>query len=69
MDMDNPENFGEFARAKATTFYVQLDHFLCLGDNSPESSDGRNWGLVPRRLLLGKALLVYYPFSRGGRIR
>jgi signal peptidase I len=51
------------------TLYVQPDHFLCLGDNSPESSDGRSWGVVPRRLLLGRALLVYYPFGRSGRIR
>ena len=51
------------------TLYVQPDHFLCLGDNSPESSDGRSWGAVPRRLLLGRALLVYYPFGRAGRIR
>jgi signal peptidase I len=45
-----------------TTFYVQPGHYLCLGDNSPESSDGRTWGLVPKRLLLGRALTVYYPF-------
>ena len=45
------------------TLYVQPDHYLCLGDNSPESSDGRTWGLVSRRLLLGRAMLVYYPFS------
>ena len=45
------------------TLYVQPDHFLCLGDNSPESSDGRAWGLVPERLLLGRAMLVYYPFK------
>src|SRR5262249_26359544 len=51
------------------TMYVQPEHYLCLGDNSPESSDGRSWGTVPRRLLLGRALLVYYPFSRAGRIR
>jgi signal peptidase I len=51
------------------TMYVQPDHFLCLGDNSPESSDGRSWGAVPKRLLLGRALLVYYPFGRAGRIR
>jgi signal peptidase I len=46
------------------TLYVQPDHFLCLGDNSPESSDGRMWGAVPKRLLLGRALLIYYPFKR-----
>ena len=26
-----------------------------MGDNSPESSDGRTWGAVTKRLLLGKA--------------
>ncbi|MFL5245925.1 MAG: S26 family signal peptidase [Gemmataceae bacterium] len=51
------------------TFYVQPGHYLCLGDNSPESSDGRSWGLVPERLMLGRALLVYWPFGRAGRIR
>ena len=56
-------------RAPVATWYVQPSHYLCLGDNSPESSDGRSWGLVPRRLLLGRALLVYYPFSRVERIR
>jgi signal peptidase I len=46
------------------TYYVQPDHFLCLGDNSPESSDGRSWGLVPKRLLLGRAMFIYYPLQR-----
>lgn len=66
---DEPETWKQWAEAPVSTFYVQPDHFLCLGDNSPESSDGRSWGLVPKRLLLGRALLVYYPFSRAGRIR
>jgi signal peptidase I len=53
------------------TLYVQPGHYLCLGDNSSESSDSRYWGLVPQRLLLGRALLVYYPFfnGRAGLIR
>ena len=48
--------------SSALTLYVQPGHYLCLGDNSPQSSDGRDWGLVPERLLLGRAQLVYYPF-------
>jgi signal peptidase I len=51
------------------TMYVQPGHYLCLGDNSSESSDSRYWGLVPERLLLGRALMVYYPFGRAGFIR
>ncbi len=54
------------------TLYVQPGHYLCMGDNSPASSDSRSWGrqdsgdtrggLVPERLMLGRALLVYWPF-------
>jgi signal peptidase I len=47
--------------AHADTFYVHPQHHLCLGDNSAQSSDGRMWGLVPGRLLLGKAAVVFWP--------
>jgi signal peptidase I len=66
---DDPTSWPAIADAPVSTYYVQPGHYLCLGDNSPESSDGRSWGLVPKRLLLGRALLVYYPFTRAGRIR
>jgi signal peptidase I len=66
---DDPETWPNLAKAPFSTYYVQPEHYLCLGDNSPESSDGRSWGLVPKRLLLGRAMLVYYPFSRVTRIR
>jgi signal peptidase I len=64
----NPADWQPLRDLPARSMYVQPDHFLCMGDNSPESSDGRTWGLVPRRLLLGRAMLIYYPFSRAGRI-
>ena len=59
---EDPSTWPVFETAPVSTFYVQPGHYLCLGDNSPESSDGRSWGLVPERLLLGRALFVYYPF-------
>jgi signal peptidase I len=64
-----PDTWGPLHHLPTKTIYVQPKHYLCMGDNSPESSDGRTWGLVPERLLLGKALAVYYPFDRFGRIR
>ncbi len=51
------------------TFHVQPGHYLCFGDNSNSSLDGRMWGLVPERLLLGKAVMVYWPPSRFGVIK
>jgi len=58
----NPDTWKDFKDMPVRTMYVQPDHFLCLGDNSSHSADSRSWGVVPRRLMLGKALAVYYPF-------
>lgn len=52
-----------------SVMYVQPGHYLCLGDNSLQSSDSRTWGVVPQRLMLGRALSVYWPIERFGRIR
>lgn len=46
---------------KADIFYVQPGHTMCLGDNSAQSSDSRKWGMVPDRLMLGKAVFVFWP--------
>ena len=67
--MADPKQWDNLRSLPATTFYVQPDHFFCLGDNSPQSADSRIWGLVPRRLMLGRALLIYFPFSRVRTIR
>ena len=61
-DWGDPQQWGPMRQFTPKTLYVQPGHYLCMGDNSPESSDGRSWGTVPERLLLGRALAVYYPF-------
>ncbi len=65
----NPNQWGPIREIEPTTLYVQTGHYLCLGDNSPESSDSRAWGTVPERLMLGRALAVYYPLNRVGAIK
>ena len=59
---DNPDK-------ELDTFYVQPGHFLCFGDNSSQSHDGRGWGLVPERLMLGRAVFTFWPRKRFGFIR
>ena len=65
----NPAEWSAFQRLEPAALYVHPGHYLCLGDNSTHSSDGRQWGLVPERLMLGRALAVYYPLNRAGLIR
>ena len=62
----NPVRMGH---GNLNTYYVHPGHYLCLGDNSAQSSDGREWGLVPQRLMLGKAVFVFLPISRIGFIK
>lgn len=68
-DFADPQRWGPLRDLPVRTIYVRPGHYLCLGDNSPESYDGRSWGLVPERLLLGRALMVLFPPGRAGRIR
>lgn len=68
-DWVREELFREFRKQRCTTMYVQPGHYLCLGDNSQSSSDSRVWGLVPERLMLGRAMVVYFPLERMGAIR
>jgi len=68
-DWSDPSAWNVFKEMPVKTMYVQPGHYLCLGDNSQQSSDSRDWGLVPHRLMLGRALVVYFPFNRAGPIR
>jgi len=38
--------------------------YFAMGDNSTDSLDGRAWGFVPEDELIGRALFVYYPFTK-----
>jgi signal peptidase I len=53
-----------FDQRKTVEFAMAKDQFFPLGDNSPYSRDGRMWGAehyVERDLLIGKAVLIYWP--------
>ena len=63
-----------FDARRTVEFELAEDHFFPLGDNSPQSKDARLWSegthatgyhdpppYVERKLLIGKALVVYWP--------
>jgi signal peptidase I len=45
------------------------DEYFMLGDNSSASADSRGWGQVPQRMLLGRALAIYWPLGSISSIR
>ncbi len=44
------------------TYTVPRDSYFALGDNSYNSSDSRYFGPVPERNVVGRGLVVYWPF-------
>ncbi len=72
----NSARWDLFLSRRHHDFPLEEDQFFMMGDNSPESQDSRLWAggnarslghpggsYLERRLLIGKALCVYWPHS------
>lgn len=49
--------------APGETVTVPPHRYFAMGDNSANSEDGRYWGFVPAKDVVGRPLFVYYPFT------
>ena len=45
-------------------YRIPEDSYFVMGDNREKSTDSREWGYVKKELIVGKGILVYYPFNR-----
>ncbi|MFH1189964.1 MAG: signal peptidase I [Candidatus Omnitrophota bacterium] len=61
-------NAGDFGR-EGKGIKVPPDSYFALGDNSANSRDSRYWGFIPKKNLVGKAVLIYWPLYRIKLIR
>ncbi|MGE5646549.1 MAG: signal peptidase I [Acidobacteriota bacterium] len=62
-----PDDYRDTISMPART--VDRDHYFVLGDHRNSSNDSRNWGLVPRSCIYGKAVFVYWPLGKIGPVR
>jgi signal peptidase I len=46
-----------------TSYTLQDDYYFMMGDNRDNSLDSRFWGFVPRRKIIGEALIIYWSWD------
>jgi signal peptidase I len=62
---DETKTLGDIPPA-GTLSRIPQDMYLLEGDNRARSCDSRVWGLVPRKNIIGKVFLTYWPLGRIG---
>lgn len=48
-------------RRSVSSVTVPADGLYVLGDNRPNSDDSRDWGILPRRAVIGRAVVAVWP--------
>lgn len=60
----NPLNPPQLLTGPGVENLVPDGTYVALGDNSANSLDSRYWGFVPEGSIIGKAIFIYYPFTK-----
>ncbi len=59
-------NHHPLERSFTGNYDVPQGEYFVMGDNRGDSEDSRVWGFLPRRNIIGKAFVVYWPLDRLG---
>lgn len=57
-------NPARYLNAQKPSYDVPPKSLMAFGDNSSSSLDSRYWGAVPAEAVIGRAIFVYWPFTR-----
>lgn len=60
-------NSGGFLK-EGQKYVVPEGEYFVAGDNRPHSSDSRIWGPITKKVITGKAWLVYWPPKSAGKV-
>src|SRR6185503_7902679 len=63
-DLDGISWYPKYLNGKTGNEVVVPPNFIfAMGDNRDNSQDSRYWGFVPRELIVGKALIIYWSYE------
>lgn len=60
----NPPEYVQGYLRPGEVITVPADSYFAMGDNSANSQDSRYWGYIPAKDVVGRPLVVYFPFTR-----
>ena len=62
--MEDAAGFNDTPFATRSPLQLKAGEYFVMGDNRNRSYDSRFWGVVTRNRMMGRAFLIFYPFSR-----
>ena len=66
---EDPDAFSGFNYAvNGVPFKVPSDSYFVMGDNRNNSADSREWGVVKREYVIGRAMFVYWSYDESAPI-
>lgn len=67
--IDRDIYYTPVGRLNGTSVEVPPGCYFAMGDNSPNSQDSRTWGFVSEGHLMGRAIVVWWPYWRWRLVR